>query len=124
MRVSGVTGVSVPLRPRWRALAGGGGWLASGAGAADVLDDEGGVEPASVLEADCSLVRVGGAATQLDAVAAAELPQAGAHQQIAPLGAAAPAAVQRRRDQPEMVAPEVQAPAEQPARHARDPRAL
>src|SRR6266852_4092945 len=49
-------------------------------------DDRFDVELGSVLEADCSLVRVDGAAAQVDAVAPLELPQAGAEQQVAALG--------------------------------------
>src|SRR5450759_1539607 len=56
------------------------------------------VELGSVLEADRALTGAGGAPAQINAVAALELSQAGADQQVAPLGAAAPA-VQLRRDQ-------------------------
>ena len=85
-------------------------------------DDGFDVELGAVLEADRALAGVGGAAAQVDAVAELELAQAGADQQVAALGAAAPA-VQRCRDQAEVVAVEVHAVAEHPARHPRDPGA-
>ncbi len=87
-------------------------------------DDRLDVELGSVLEADRVFAGAGGARAQVDAVAALELAQAGAEQQVSPLGAAAPAAVKRCRDQAEMVAVEVHAAAEQSARQAGDLRAL
>src|SRR5439155_7653364 len=76
------------------------------------------VEGSPVGESDGPAACRDGARQELDAVAARELPQAGADQQVSALRPAAPT-VERRLDEADALAPPVQALAEDPPGQAR-----